>query len=178
MEFLASKVLTDCRIACNELEKAETIENDSLIRLRWFTCLALLRAVGHVIDKVDKKNNLQYVNIFDEVFQKNKSDKIFKNFINKERNLILKEYQNTIIKVPSERLESNYLQLNDEGDCLDVGDGNNLKISEDRLIKRYFKKGEGFEKYQLLHEIVSEGIKWWSEYIDQIIRKIKNKKFA
>ncbi len=47
------KVLDDCRLALVELELAISSRSKELARIRWLTCLVLLRAVGHVLKKVD-----------------------------------------------------------------------------------------------------------------------------
>jgi hypothetical protein len=59
--------------------------------------VALLRAVGHVIDKVDGQRSREIRRIVDEEYRKLKDSKpephIFWGFIEDERNLVLKEYR-------------------------------------------------------------------------------------
>ena len=174
INFKASEVLTDCRVACRELEDAEANQNERLIRIRWFTCLVLLRSVGHIIDKVDKKNYIKYKSEFDSFYKRKKQEIIFKDFIDKERNMILKEYKDYIINEESEKVESFHVIINDDGDRLDIGGGNTLIYKDDDLVTRYFKKGGGFDEYNLLHEIVSDAIKWWENYINELKIKINN----
>jgi len=175
MKFKALEVVNDCRIACRELDEAEKENNKRLIRIRWFTCLALLRSVGHVLEKVDQKSYSEYDMIFKEKFNSFKNDSIYLNFIKNDRDLILKEYKFFIIEGESERIESNFIVINDEGDFLGIGGGKILKVADDKIIKRFFKKGEGFDKYNLLHEIVSDAIIWWQRYIDSIIIEINRR---
>lgn len=90
----ARRVLRDCHIALHELEKADS---DAIWRLRWITQVTLLRAAGHVLDKVDGSRSIYLRKAVDEIWGNIKSDKelnwIFFYFINIERNSILKEYR-------------------------------------------------------------------------------------
>ena len=54
MTATARKVLNDCRHA-HELLELE--ENERKFRLLWVSCSSLLRAVGHVLVKVDAESN-------------------------------------------------------------------------------------------------------------------------
>lgn len=90
----ARRVLRDCHHAAKEFRDASSpLER----RLRWFTALILLRAVGHVLDKVDGQR-ASYLH--DAVIQRwkavqigSRADDIFHDFIERERNLLLKEYR-------------------------------------------------------------------------------------
>ncbi|GBQ09045.1 hypothetical protein [Acetobacter cerevisiae] len=65
-------------------------------RLFWVAGLALLRTVGHVLDKVDAKKTSPHGKVIFERWKQWKNDKeqaeIFWNFIEKERNSLLKTY--------------------------------------------------------------------------------------
>lgn len=50
----ARRVLRDCHFAFRELQSAEP---GTVWRLRWVTIITLLRAVGHVLDKIDGKRS-------------------------------------------------------------------------------------------------------------------------
>lgn len=64
-------------------------------RLYWITCVVLLRTIGHVAEKEDGRHDPKLYQASKVVFESWKSGDehlIFREFINKERNSILKEY--------------------------------------------------------------------------------------
>ena len=89
----ARKVMADCEIA---LELLESEQDLGRLRVHWAGAMALVRAVGHVLDKVDGRN-LTLRPLVDAAYSRWKADRssnqIFWNFIHKERNNILKKYQ-------------------------------------------------------------------------------------
>jgi hypothetical protein len=95
--FQARAVLGDCRIALLELR-----ENPRGVqwRLRWCAVLTLLRAVGHVLSKVDASSTSIAPEFRDEAarwwkeLNRTKPEPlIFWEFIEKDRNALLKEYR-------------------------------------------------------------------------------------
>lgn len=93
MTVTARKVLRDCEIA---YEFLGIEEDEKKFRLFWVSCVSLLRAVGHVLRKVDCANDEKLKAAVDTWWGSIKSDKsahpIFHQFIDPERNNILKEY--------------------------------------------------------------------------------------
>ncbi len=93
MTAAARLVLDDCREALNELREDPT---GSLWRRRYVACIALLRAVGHVLGKVDVKTSAKHKAAIDAWWQQQKNTEpmpeVFWSFIENERNLLLKEY--------------------------------------------------------------------------------------
>lgn len=111
----ARRVLRDCHHAVREFKSAvRPVE----VRVRWLAALALLRSVGHVLDKVDGSRsthlraaiNTRWV----EVRSGTLHDQIFHDFIERERNMLLKEYR------ADDRLVQ-YRADNDVADALLVG---------------------------------------------------------
>ncbi len=92
MEIAARRVLADCEAA---LEMLEDERDEQRWRVLWIGAMALLRAVGHVLQKVDGENPRQRVAI-DAAYRRWKDGKskhaVFWQFIEKERNNVLKEY--------------------------------------------------------------------------------------
>ena len=90
----AEKVLADCKKAV-ELMEAE--ENPDSFRVLWVACLALLRSVGHVLKKVDGKSSPEMGQLiakhYDYLQSQKSSPNIFWDFIEVERNILLKEYE-------------------------------------------------------------------------------------
>lgn len=89
----AREVLADCEIA---LEMLEAEQDMARWRVHWAGALALVRAVGHVLQKVDGADPKVHRQA-DIAYRRWKSDKtmhaIFWEFIEDERNNILKEYR-------------------------------------------------------------------------------------
>jgi hypothetical protein len=94
MTATARKVLSDLQAAHEMLE----IESDAeRFRVIWVAAMALSRAVGHVLQKVDSRSspNLQEaINLAYASWQREPhKHKIFHCFIEDERNAVLKEYE-------------------------------------------------------------------------------------
>jgi hypothetical protein len=89
----ARKVLFDCRVALGMLE--EEIDTRRW-RVTWVGAMALIRVVGHVLDKVDGRANEKLGRLANARFARWKmgsgDDRLFLQFIDQERNSILKQY--------------------------------------------------------------------------------------
>lgn len=94
MALKARTVLNDCREAHMLLEaELDTVR----FRILWVAGVALLRAVGHVLKKVDAEPGstveVAVADAYDEWQRERAAHVIFWDFIEKERNNVLKEYQ-------------------------------------------------------------------------------------
>lgn len=89
----ARRVLRDCHAALNELRLAA---EGTEWRLRWVAVITLLRVVGHVLKKVDGERSPYLASAIDANWAKvtapGGGNEIFHDFIERERNTILKEY--------------------------------------------------------------------------------------
>jgi len=89
----ARLVLTDCEESLLELRAAQ----QETLRRRWLATMALLRAVGHVLHKVDGSKSSELRTAIDrkysELRQTQPEPAIFWQFIELERNNLLKEYR-------------------------------------------------------------------------------------
>lgn len=87
-------VLADCKHACDLLEDESRPET---FRVLWVAGIALARAVGHVLQKVDGETDKATMEAVQRAYKRWKSEEqsnaIFREFIEEERNLILKEYE-------------------------------------------------------------------------------------
>lgn len=90
----AQVVLHDCRRA---LESVEDARNDQDFRVQWVALVALLRAVGHVLYKVDAATSASLRKAVDArwaEWQRDRSaHRLFWDFIECERNSVLKTYE-------------------------------------------------------------------------------------
>jgi hypothetical protein len=86
----------DTRLILFELQNSDIDEEHYEWRLHWVAGVALLRTVGHVLRNVDALTSSKHRRSIDKAWtdwQQNKDDNwIFFDFIEKERNNILKEY--------------------------------------------------------------------------------------
>ena len=97
MTAAARIVLQDCRIALSLLEDDE---DDDRWRIHWAAAVALIRAVGHVLHKVDGRRSPQLASAIRTAYKKWRSGdeehEIFVEFIERERNNLLKEYHTDV----------------------------------------------------------------------------------
>lgn len=89
----ARRVLRDCHFAMQELRVAAEGRE---WRLRWVAVITLLRVVGHVLGKVDSERSSYLADAIQSHWARVKAAPsghvIFHDFIERERNTILKEY--------------------------------------------------------------------------------------
>lgn len=91
MKLMARRVLEDCEVSLDDFLAAGASPN---WRARWVGLIALLRAVGHVFDKVDiGQQNQSLKSVADQIWSRHKVKPIFKDFIEQERNSTLKVYE-------------------------------------------------------------------------------------
>jgi hypothetical protein len=94
MTAIAREVLRDCEAALEDLRAGPT---GLQWRTRWAATVTLLRAVGHVLEKVDSKSSKAMATAIKEKYKELKASKsepqIYWGFIEQERNNILKEYR-------------------------------------------------------------------------------------
>lgn len=99
----ARDVLQDCRVALALLEDEP---RESEWRVHWIAAVTLLRSVGHVLSKVDGGISPKVRATADSLFAEWKGSapehEIFREFIEDERNNILKEYSFAVSEGPVE----------------------------------------------------------------------------
>lgn len=90
----AREVLRDCERALADFRSAA---NTNYWRTRWVALVTLLRAVGHVLDKVDRKSetalSAAITAAWSDLQTRDASYAIFHDFIDSERNNVLKSYE-------------------------------------------------------------------------------------
>jgi hypothetical protein len=153
------EVFEDCKVARDCFIQAVERGDYQQAKIMWFSCITLLRAIGHVLHKVDAKFFNSELKIeLDRHFQCWKSsDPIFKDFIEKERNLILKEYDATVeIKECEEVVDL----ISSDGFRLFSSDGFQLKA---RTTLKSLVKAKGYCEGESPISILNEAIEWWDE---------------
>jgi len=156
-------VLADCRIALDLLEDQE---DEGRWRVHWVGAAALIRAVGHVLDKVDGQAPVLKT-IARAAFQRWKSDDpahaIFRDFIDAERNNILKEYQSKVFPNSDVPVAIMVTAVNPQ-----TGETIQLPIAEiipDNLYKPLL---ESFGEGEDARAVYAEAIAWWERELDAI----------
>nr|WP_143023843.1 hypothetical protein [Pseudomonas benzenivorans] len=140
--------LQDCKGAALELR-----QNDDVFawRRRWLTVVTLLRAIGHILKNVDRKqsqDNAHAIDLWWQELSKNKlGNEIFWKFINKERNSILKEY---LTEGSFKASITTYHTTNES-----IGS-----------TSSHFE--DGHFKGRSTLEVVEEAIEWWEIQLDAI----------
>lgn len=157
MTVHARQVLDDCKAALRELTYDIA---GSEWRLKWVACIALLRAVGHVLDKVDGSKSCKMKSIIEQEWVLWKTDEIFKSFIEEERNNILKEYNFGAGQGVNIQLASIIIV-------------ENMPIIETPTTSSYtYQMNSGYYKGEDPREIVKKVIEWWEEQLDKIDKQI------
>jgi hypothetical protein len=168
MTMKARAVLSDCKLALEELRVAIADRSKDYVRIRWFTCLALLRAVGHILHKVDGASlSSKQRNKSDELFRKWKNEPIFKNFIEEERNLILKEYK-CLIDI-TQKKEEFYL-VTESGDRIVTEQGDAIVGAS---LKETIDKISGYSKNCPPDQIIDDAINWWEKSLIDYENELK-----
>ena len=150
----ARRVLSDCRIALQLLE--ETTDLD-VWRVHWVGALALIRAVGHVLDKVDGQNR-HLRKLAQERFKEWKKEpehEIFQAFIERERNTILKQY------------EFGYEKEEEVGVVLD---GGFIHFLDENI---YRPLNEGYGKNEDARDVYREAIDWWEARLEELENELR-----
>jgi len=161
-------VLNDCRVALTLLEDETDLQK---WRILWAGAVALLRAVGHVLDKVDGSNPI-IKRVAKDSFLRWKTEeehRIFTEFIDKERNILLKEYNSDVHpleEIPM-ALEAVLQPLNG-GDPITVTLGDIINLGEN--IYRPMLEGpwQGTDS----RDLYKEAIEWWEQQLDFIDKHV------
>jgi hypothetical protein len=161
----AKEVLRDCTLAKWELTDAIKEGGQGTIKQKWVYCLTLLRMVGHVLSKKDSESHKEKANEIKALFNRKKVDAIFKNFIEEERNLALKEYEVKIEKIEKERHCNIEIVLNN-GKPIYTNEGERIGMNATEKVTIYSVKGNGFGSGKAPDELIEEAIEWRRQYLE------------
>lgn len=149
----ARVVLNDCRIVLDRLEAAE---DEQSFRIYWVALVALLRAVGHILEKVDAVKNPGLKTVVDVKWADWKANRtanrIFWDFVEAERNSVLKTY------------EANY----HPGDVEIVVASNSeaeLFVLDEALFKPLL---DGPYAGEDARDVAQEALEWWERQLTEV----------
>ena len=121
-----------------------------------------MRAIGHVLHKVDSERNPKLKNIIENAFsdwKKNREDNaIFWDFIENERNSVLKQYEFGFLFGPMGVITSD-----DDEEIEKLDEGLYCPI----LVGRY--QGED------CRDVLEEAIKWWKKQLTGVEEEFRNR---
>jgi hypothetical protein len=155
----AREALEDCRGALEEL--ADGMQGRTW-RRRWVTAVVLLRAVGHVLDKVDGQQNDAHRQAIDSWWANLKASRpdpaIFWLFIDEERNLIVKEYRTRAGQGVTVQISG--IEIN-----LRTGE---QKVDPPLPAIYHYKINSGPFAGREQRELIAEAISWWEAQLSNI----------
>lgn len=167
MTTRARLVLEDCRLALQLLEDETDLRK---WRLHWVAAIALIRSVGHVLDKVDG-NSPEVRTASRAAYKRWTGDapehEIFRAFIEKERNTILKEYDFNLH--PDEAVDivvPVMLQRVSDGEMVQGG----VVYPLDQNIYRPLM--DGFREGEDARDVLREAIEWWERELAAIDQSV------
>ena len=132
----------------------EDEENEQRWRVLWAGAVALLRTVGHVLDKVDGADAVIRPAVDAAWARWNRdrsSNAVFWEFIEAERNNVLKEYRSNV-------LDSAETSIVVAGQDAQFGLGENL----------YRPLVDGFKAGEDARDVYCEALRWWDAELSHI----------
>lgn len=166
MTYSARRVLSDCEIALGLLEQEEDFAR---WRVHWVGALALVRAVGHVLQKVDGSDPAIHllVKVIYAGWKLNRDKHlIFWDFIEAERNNILKQY-----KFSTHPLEQVDVVVSATFNHVETGE-----LKEEPIIfplegNLFRPIVDGYGAGEDARDIYREAIAWWNIQLSSIENK-------
>lgn len=159
MTTQAKKVLNDLKQSYAMLENEEDYTK---FRVLWVAAITLARAVGHILDKVDSKQSILMKTIIDKKWKNLKNNEnraeniIFFEFIENERNQILKEYEFGMLSSPINLMIEGKDSVFTLNSCM------------------YMPLQDGKYTGEDCRDVLAEAIIWWENYINEINLAVLN----
>ena len=147
MTRAAREVLEDCRVAVQQLGGGT---QGRAWRIQWVAAVVLLRAVGHVLNSVDgkvPKYASAIADEWDELKRSKPAPPIFWQFIETERNNIVKEYE------------------------IGAGQGVTVYVGQNRPHDTHYLINVGPYQGREQREVLAEAIAWWEQYLANIDKR-------
>ena len=163
MTVAARRVLADCEAV---LEMLDEEGDEQRWRVLWVGAVALLRAVGHVLRKVDGQTP-RALDAINEAYQNWKSEQpehlIFREFIEEQRNNILKEYRMNVLDLAD-------VAVVVDPDGRSITDGT-VFVLEENLFRPVT---DGFGADEDARDVYREAIRWWETELSRLEAAMKS----
>ncbi len=160
----AREVLEDCKVAVAQLRDGVSGRE---WRIAWVTAVALLRAVGHVLRNVDAEASPTHAQVIDSAWEQLNRSKpdpiIFWDFIEAERNNILKEYRLSAGQGVTIRVGVAHIDLRTGEQWGEPG--------EPPLY--HYEMNSGPFKGTDQRVVLNQAIQWWDQYLGHIERELQ-----
>jgi hypothetical protein len=167
----AEIVLQDCKHAIADYNL--NLQSEKL-RIRWISIITLLRAVGHVLKNVDTTQDPKLKAIilkkFMEIKDNQEKHHIYNEFIVKERNRFLKEYEHGFKRIlqpkPSpKKLPKNIIRFSSSSDVSRNSGGIIVVKDSDEIISSI---SSGYFKGSYEKDVALMAYNWWLSLIKEI----------
>jgi hypothetical protein len=172
MTTKAREVLDDCRLALSMLEEEVDARR---WRVLWAAAVALIRAVGHVLDKADGADDTVLRQVAAAAFKKWKGDDpghtIFREFIERERNNLLKEYSSDVHPLAEVAFAIEVTARSAAGGKA-VTYTDVAHIGENMYRPMLDGPWEGDDA----REVLTEAIEWWQSQPDEIDEEVERRR--
>ena len=141
-------------------------ENEQRWRVLWAGAIALLRTVGHVLQKVDGKDPALRP-LVDSAYNRWKANRsgnaVYWEFVEKERNNILKEYRFHVHEAGEVDVVVTRDVVDDDAGHTSTMEG--VFTLKDNLFRPIT---DGFGQGEDARDIYSEAMKWWHSELSRI----------
>lgn len=156
----AEKMLNVARTA---LDMLQCVEKQEQVEVLWVSAITCLRGVGHVLKKIDRNAATPLARRIDEWWEclnENKTaekNRIFFDFIEKERNNTIKEFS---ISYDKSVQGSMIIENIETKETYFVGD------MLPSLL--YIPMTDGYFEGEDIRDLISQAIDWWEDQLDSI----------
>ena len=167
LRLKADMVLQDCK---HSLRAYNLQLQSEELRIKWLCVITLLRAVGHVLRNVDaKRGDVKLTKIigdkFREMINHQKYYPIFYEFILKERNRFLKQYEHGITRILRPKPGTNLKGWSLTSD-VSISMGTVIVPNERDEMVSYLSSGPYKGRYE--KDVAQEAYDWWVKIIAEI----------
>lgn len=162
------------RVVLQDAKHAISMHSNPLqaesFRVSWISVVTLLRAVGHVLAKVDAPSDPLLRAVVDqkwrELVAKRPEPKIFWGFIEFERNRFLKDYEHGITRelvVPGPEFNGNETTIH-----VDVGNSRGGEVDPGRELQSVLSSGPFAGQRE--RAVAWQAYDWWVDYLNEVDR--------
>lgn len=162
------------RIVLQDARYAISRHHDKLageaFRVSWLSVIGLLRAVGHVLNKVDANRSPSMGwairQKWSELQQSRPEPLIFWEFIEAERNSLFKVYEHSIMRSFSLAMHEEDGTPSPMTTNIDVGRSSGMVSITSKAMTSFFDRGSFSGRREV--EVASEAASWWHAYLSAV----------